>query len=624
MTSTTPNLELASGFPAPSYEQWKAMVDKALKGADFDKRLVTRTADGIAIKPLYARKDALVSAQGDMPGSAPYTRGTNAVRFGFGWDIRTIHIEQDPATANKAILEDLQGGVNSIALHIGASGLPATKEALAVALDGVMLDACPVVLGPGESAFDAALALNAIWAERSIDNVMRQGSYGCDPLGTLAHQGYLNEALDTALARAAALVETSRPYPHVTALTADAVPYHVAGASEAQELGIMLATLVAYLKACERGGITPAKALPKISVALAADADQFSTIAKLRAARKLVWRVAEACGAGDAAARVQFACPTSYRMMAKRDPWTNILRTTIACAGAAIGGADAICVLPFTFALGKPDAFARRVARNIQIVCQEESHLGRVTDPSGGSWYVEQLTAETAKKGWEIFQDIEARGGMLPGLTTGYVQEMIEQTAQARAKQIATGRAELTGVSAFPLLGDDGIKAEPWPQVQASPGTPEIEVRRLNMHRLGEAFEALRDASDAKGGFKVFLASMGEIAEHNVRSTWIKNYLAAGGITALMSDGYKTPEDAAAAFKASGATAACICSSDAVYANVAEATAKALKDAGASLVLMAGRPGDKEAALKAAGVDQFLSAGADAVATLKGLQEKLS
>lgn len=623
MTATTPNLDLASGFPAPSYEQWKAMVDKALKGADFDKRLVARTADGIAIKPLYARKDALVSAEGDMPGCAPYTRGTNPVRFGFGWDIRTIHIEQDPAAANKAILEDLAGGVNSIALHVGGNGLPATKEALSKALDGVLLDVCPIVLASGEAAFDAATVLNAIWADRGIDNVMRQGSYGCDPLGTLASQGYLNEALDTALARGVALVEAARPFPHVTALTADAVPYHVAGASEAQELGIMLATLVAYLRACERGGIPPAKALPKISVALAADADQFSTIAKLRAARKLVWRVADACGAGEAAARVQFACPTSYRMMAKRDPWTNILRTTIACAGAAIGGADAICVLPFTFALGKPDAFARRVARNIQIVCQEESHLGRVTDPSGGSWYVEQLTEEVAKKGWEIFQDIEARGGMLPGLTTGYVQEMIEQTAQVRAKQIATGRVELTGVSAFPLLGDDGIKAEPWPAAEKSSGNPEIEVRRLNMHRLGEAFEALRDASDAKGGFKVFLASMGEIAEHNVRSTWIKNYLAAGGITALMSDGYKTAGAAAEAFKASGASAACICSSDAVYANVAEATAKALKDAGASLVLMAGRPGDKEAAMTAAGVDQFLFAGADAVATLKGLQDKL-
>jgi methylmalonyl-CoA mutase len=624
MTSATPNLDLARGFPAPSYEQWKTLVDKALKGADFDKRLVARTADGIAIKPLYARKDALVSAQGEMPGSAPYTRGTMPVRFGFGWDIRTIHIEQDPAVANAAILEDLAGGVNSIALHIGGPGLPATKEALDKALDSVLLDVCPIALGAGEAAFDAATALNALWTERGVDYVQRQGSYGCDPLGTLARQGYLKEAIDTALARAVALVKTALPMPHVTALTADAVAYHVAGASEAQELGIMLATLVAYLKDCERGGVAPADALSKISVALAADADQFSTIAKLRAARKLVWRVADACGAGEAAARVQFNCPTSYRMMAKRDPWTNILRTTIACAGAAIGGADAICVLPFTFALGKPDGFARRVARNIQIVCQEESHLGRVTDPAGGSWYVEQLTAEIAKKGWEIFQDIEARGGMLPGLTTGFVQEMIEQTAQARAKQIATSRVDITGVSAFPLLGEDGIKADPWPSAAAPAEEAEIEVAPLKMHRLGEAFEALRDASDAKGGFKVFAASMGEIAEHNVRSTWIKNYLAAGGITALISDGYKTPEEAAQAFKASGATAACICSSDAVYANLAQATAKALKDTGAKLVLMAGRPGDSEAALRAAGVDQFLSAGVDAVAALQGLQEKLS
>lgn len=622
MTSTPSNLELARGFPAPSYDQWKALVDKALKGADFDKRLVARTADGIAIKPLYARKDALVSAQGDVPGSAPYTRGTAATRN--GWDIRTIHIEQDPAIANKAILEDLQGGVNSIALHIGGPGLPGTKEALSKALDGVLLDVCAIALIAGEGAFDAAAALNGVWNDMGIDPAKRQGSFGDDPLGTLARQGYLSEAIDTALARAAALVKATLPMPHVTSLTADGVAYHVAGASEAQELGIMLATLVAYLKACERAGIEPADALPKISVALAADADQFSTIAKLRAARKLVWRVADACGAGDAAAKVQFATPTSYRMMAKRDPWTNILRTTIACAGAAIGGADAICVLPFTFALGKPDAFARRVARNIQIVCQEESHLGRVTDPSGGSWYVEQLTEEIAKKGWEIFQDIEARGGMLPGLTTGYVQEMIEQTAQARAKQIASGRLELTGVSAFPLLGDDGIKADVWPAPASGvEGKPEIEVTPLRAHRLGETFEALRDSSDAKGGFKVFLASMGEIAEHNVRTTWIKNYLAAGGIEALISDGYKTPEAAAEAFAASSASAACICSSDAVNAVLAEATAKSLKDAGAKLVLMAGRPGDKEATLKAAGVDQFLFAGADAVATLKGLQEKL-
>lgn len=625
MTTPKQNLELASGFPAPSQDLWRSMVDKALKGADFDKRLVTRTADAIAVKPLYTRKDELVSAQGNLPGHAPFTRGTAPRRDGLGWHIAALHIEQDPKTANTAILEDLAGGVNVIALHVGGPGLPATKDALDAALQDVLLDVCPIALLSWENSFESAAALQAVWAARNIPEANRAGSFGADPLGTLAIQGRLADTIDTAMARAVALAKTALAMPRVAALTADGVAYHNAGASEAQELAVTLATLVAYLRACERAGIAPRDALPKISLALAADTDEFSTIAKLRAARKLVWRVADACGAGDMAAKVRLAVPTSYRMMAKRDPWTNILRTTIACAGAALGGADSICVLPFTVALGKPDAFARRVARNIQIVCQEESNLGRVADPAGGSWYVEQLTEDLARKAWEMFQDIEARGGMLPGLTTGYVQEMIAKTADARAKAIATGRAELTGISAFPLLGDDGIKVEAWPKPSAAAaGKAGIEVTPLTMHRLGEAFEALRDAADAMGGLKVFLASLGEIAEHNVRSTWIKNYLAAGGIEALMSDGYKSADEAAAAFKASGAKAACICSSDAVYASLAEATAKALKAAGAGNVLMAGRPGDREAALKAAGVDQFLYAGADAVATLKGLQTKLA
>ena len=627
--TTSADQKLASDFAAAKLDTWRSMVDKALKGADFDKRLVAKTADGLRVEPLYTRKDALVSAEGAMPGAAPYTRGTKAVRDGQGWDIRTMHFDSDPKAVNAAILDDLDGGVTSIALSIGANGLPPAKEALSIALKDVLLDVCPIILVAGEATFDAATALNAVWTERKLTPEQRHGSFGADPLGTLARQGYLSEAIDTALARAVALVTLAEPMPHVAAMTADGVMYHVAGATEAQELACMLSTLVAYLHACENGGIAPKDALPKINVALAADADEFSTIAKLRAARRLVWRVADACGAGDAAAKVQFACPTSYRMMAKRDPWTNILRTTIACTGAALGGADAICVLPFTFALGKPDAFARRVARNIQIVCQEESNLGRVTDPAGGSWYVEQLTDDLAKKAWDLFQDIEARGGMLVGLTSGYVQEIIAKSAETRAKAIATGRQEITGVSAFPILGDDNVKTEPWSKpAPSAPAKAAIEVTPLTMHRLGEAFEALRDAADAhasqgRGGYTVFLASMGEIAEHNLRTTWIKNYLAAGGIETLISDGYKSAVDAAAAFKASGAAAACICSSDAVNAGHAEATARALKAAGAKLVLMAGRPGDKEAALKSAGVDQFLFAGADSVAVLKGLQGRL-
>ncbi|HEY8129974.1 MAG TPA: methylmalonyl-CoA mutase family protein, partial [Hyphomicrobium sp.] len=512
----------------------------------------------------------------------------------------------------------------SIGLQVGGNGLPATKEAFSAALTGVLLDVCPIVLVAGENFFDAALALNATWDASSVKASERQGSFGADPLGTLAMTGRLSEPFETALARAVALMKATETCPRVQVVTADGVVAHVAGASEAQELAFMLSALVAYLRAAEEGGISPRDALPKINVALAADIDEFSTIAKLRAARRLIWRVADASGAGDVASAVTLNCPTSYRMMAKRDPWTNILRTTIACTGAALGGADAIVVLPFTFALGKPDAFARRVARNIQIVCQEESHLGRVNDPAGGSWYVENLSEDMAQKAWEIFQDIEARGGLLSGLTSGYIQETIAKTAEARARSIATVRQELTGVNAFPLLGDDGVHADPWPAPSAPSGKAAIEVTPLRPHRLGEAFEALRDAADAHGGFTVFLASLGEIADHNVRTTWTKNYLAAGGIAVLVSDGYKTPEAVAEAFRKSGAAAACICSSDTVNTTLAEPTTKALKAAGAKFLLMAGRPGEHESMLKFAGVDQFLFAGADAVATLKGLQEKLA
>ncbi len=624
MTTSTQELHLAQDFPATSVAQWRSLVEKALKGADFDKRLVTRTADGLKIAPLYTRGDALPGAANAIPGAPPYTRGTKAIRDGLGWDIRSFHIERDPKALNAAILEDLEGGVTSIGLQIGGNGLPAAREALSAALTGVLLDVCPIILVAGESSFDAALALIAEWEAKGIKASDRQGSFGSDPLGTLAMTGRLAEPIDTALARAVALMKTTADNPRVQVMTADGVVAHVAGASEAQELAFMLAALVSYLRAAEEGGVAPPQALPKINVALAADIDEFSTIAKLRAARRLIWRVADACGAGDAASAVRVNCPTSYRIMAKRDPWTNILRTTIACAGAALGGADSIVVLPFTFALGKPDAFARRVARNIQIVCQEESHLGRVNDPAGGSWYVENLSDDIAKKAWEIFQDIEARGGLLSCLRSNVIQEMIAKTADARAKSIATIRQELTGVNAFPLLGDDGVHVDPWPAPSTPAGKAAIEVSPLKPHRLGEAFEALRDAADAHGGFEVFLASMGEIVDHNVRTTWTKNYLAAGGIAALVSDGYKTPEAAAEAFKASGASAACICSSDTVNAALAAPTAKALKEAGAKFVLMAGRPGDHESALKAAGVDQFLFAGADAVATLKGLQQKLA
>lgn len=616
--------KLAQDFTAASRADWLALVDKVIKGADFDKKLVSKTADGLRIEPLYTPADAL-------PEPSPIVRGAVAAKPAGGWHIRQFHIETEPAAANAAIHEDLVGGVTAIALQIagsGGAGLSPDAKTLAAALQGVELGFCPVTLVAGDQTGAAAQALIEVWEKAGLSAVDRAGSFGADPIGDLARLGRVAPSLDARLAEAAALAKTALSSPHVQALVANGEPYHMAGASEAQELAAMLSTLVAYLRALEAAGIAPKDALAKIELMVALDDDQFLGLAKLRALRKLAGRVAEASGAGAAIGGLQIGAVTSMRMLTKRDPWNNILRTTIACVTGALGGADAICVLPFTMALGKPDGFARRVARNVQIVCQEESNLGRVADPAGGSWYIERLTADLAAKAWSIFQEIEGKGGIVAALKSGFVQGEIEKIAAQRRAAIATGRQEITGVSAFPLLGDDGVKIELWPVAAASPAQGALEIQPLKQERLAVAFEALRDTADqhaAKTGkpLAVFLASIGQVVDHNIRSTWVKNYLAAGGISAAMSDGYPDAASAAAAFKASGAAAACICSSDAIYAEHAVATAKALKAAGAKLVLMAGKPGEAEAALKAAGVDQFLFAGADAVATLSALQTKL-
>jgi methylmalonyl-CoA mutase len=611
---------LAAGFEPPSREAWLKLVEKVLKGADFEKRLVARTADGLALQPLYTRADAVAGAR--LTARTAYFPG--------GWDIRQRHAETDPKAANAAILDDLTGGATSILLQVtapGQAGLSYSAEALAIALKGVFLDACAIALDARENTMDAAGSLLEIWRAANVNENVRRGAFNYDPLGVLARTGTLYYPAQRSCEIAAKFANDCRTMTNMTALVADGRPYHEAGGSEAQELGAMLATLVAYLRACETAGLRPRAAFSKIGLALAADADLFLTIAKLRAARKLTARVAEACGATHAVDKLHIAATTSERMMAKRDPWVNMLRTTAACAGAAFGGADAVTVLPFTWAMGRPDAFARRIARNTQLVLQEESSLGRVADPGHGAWYIEKLTDDLAAAGWSQFQAIEARGGMAAALESGFIQAEIAKIADARGRDIAAGRLELTGVSAFPMLADDGVKMEPHalPEPIVNGGT---SVTPLLPRRLAEPFERLRDAADAHQARtgkrpQVFLASLGEIAVHSARSMWVRNFLAAGGIEAIAGPPLHNSADAGKAFADSGATIACIASSDQVYAELAEATAGALKAAGATRVLLAGRPKAQEAALKAAGVDTFIFAGCDAVALLTSLHEAL-
>ena len=379
---------------------------------------------------------------------------------------------------------------------------------------------------------------------------------------------------------------------------ADGRIIHNAGGSEAQELAFAIASAVEYLRALVANGVPLDAARGMIYFRLSADADEFLTIAKFRALRKLWARVEDACGLTPKPAYV--AAETAWRMMTKRDPYVNMLRMTIAVTAAGLGGADSIVALPHTAALGLPDAFARRIARNTQLILLEESNLAKVADPAAGSGAIEDLTSKLCAAAWAQFQEIEAAGGAWAALERGLIQKNVATVRTERQKAAARRKDAMTGTSDYPNLAElEAAVLVVAPVATPKEGAAAVTTEALPRIRLAEPFEALRDASDrmlAKTGArpKVFLANLGKLADFTARAMFAKNFYEAGGIEAVSNDGFKDQAAMVAAFKASGAKLACLCSSDAVYAEQAAAAAKALTAAGAT-VHLAGRPGEREA-----------------------------
>ncbi|MFF9569646.1 methylmalonyl-CoA mutase small subunit [Streptomyces sp. NPDC014685] len=608
-------LSLAAEFPAPAHEQWQRLVEGVLRksgkeaaGTAAEEALSTTVEDGLITRPLYTSRDSAPDA--GYPGFAPFTRGGTAEgNAAGGWDVRQRHTLADPARLNEAVLSDLENGVTSLWLTVGgAGGVPVSG--LARALEGVLLDLAPVVLDAGGELDAAARELLRIAAERGVDAPALRGNLGADPFALAARGG---TEPDTSDAVRWAL-RCAREFPGLRALTVDALPYHEAGGSAAEELGASLATGVAVLRDLTEAGLAVEQACGQLEFRYAATADQFLTIAKLRAARRLWSRVAEVCGAAGSGAQRQHAV-TSPVMMTRRDPWVNMLRTTLACLGAGVGGAGSVTVLPFDHALGLPDAFARRIARNTSTILLEESHLARVIDPAGGSWYVERLTAELADAAWSFFQEIERSGGQAAALRSGMIRERLAATWAARRKDLARRKEPITGVSEFPLLAERPVEREAAPADPVAPGG-------LPRVRRDEAFEALRARSDAHLAAtgqrpKVFLAALGPAAAHTARASFAANLFRAGGIEPVHDPVTVDATTAAGAFSASGATVACLCSNDALYAEQAAAVAGALRSAGAQRVFLAGRPGEH------AGVDEYVFAGSDVVAVLSSLLDRM-
>ncbi|MFD7668018.1 methylmalonyl-CoA mutase family protein [Streptomyces sp. NPDC059788] len=620
MTVQPPELPLAAAFPDADREQWQRLVEGVLRktgaaeaaGAAAEDALSTALQDGIQVRPLYTSEDAPAAADATgRPGFPPFVRAGRATGSTVaGWDVRQRHADTDPRRVNEAALADLENGVTSLWLTVGDGGVPAAD--LATALDGVYLDLAAVALEPGAEFAAAAEAWFRLCAEKGVAPSETAGTLGADPLGMVARTGGADGLAGQLEAAAGLARRCADEAPRMRALAVDALPYHEAGGSTTEELGCSLATGVAYLRELTAAGLGVDAACAQLEFRYAATADQFLTIAKLRAARRLWSRVAEVCGASPAARAQRQHAVTSTVMMTRRDPWVNMLRTTVAGLSAGVGGADAVTVLPFDAALGLPDAFARRIARNTQSILLDESHLSKVIDPAGGSWYVERLTDELARAAWGWFQEIEAAGGQAAALGSGLVGERLASTWRKRSADLAHRREPVTGVSEFPFLAEPAVERAAAP-VPAGGGLPRV--------RRDEAYEALRARSDAHLAAtgdrpKAFLAALGPAAVHTARAGFAANLFQAGGVEPVHDPVSVDAETAAGAFTASGAGIACLCSSDALYAEQAAEVAAALKAAGARQVLLAGKPGERREAYERAGVDAFVFAGCDAVGVL--------
>lgn len=586
-------------------------------GPEPEQMLQTQTYEAVAVRALYTRLDEL--PEPPLPGEWPFVRGADALRdVKSGWKVAEAFpansVAGDAADdVNSAVLAGLAEGVSALLVRVGDSGVvPAQLDKV---LQGVHLSMAPVMLDAGADYRAAAdVALELVSRVEPDQRDILSIDLGADPL-TAA----LSERPAARLAEAVEMAGRVAEQTGVRAITVDGPAFHNLGANATWELAGSIGAAVCYLRELTESGLPAAEALTQISFRLAADDDQFLTIAKIRALRRLWARVAAVLGAPDRGAAVVHA-ETSLPMMTQRDPWVNMLRTTLAAFGAGVGGADTVLVYPFDVAIeggfpGLATSFARRMARNIQLLLLEESHVGRILDPAGGSWFVEDLTNQLAHHAWEKFQTIERHGGFVDAVA--YIAGQIAEIADQRADDIAHRRTAITGVNEYPNV------AEPALPQHASQYSPPAAGKLI---RYAAEFEALRDRSDAhlaRSGSRpqVLLLPLGPLAEHNIRTTFASNLLASGGIEAVNPGSVDAHGVARAVADAGAPAVAVVCGTDSRYGAEASDVVAAARSAGVSHVCLAGA---QQAVAEAEHrPDDFLTAKINAVETLSSLLDRL-
>jgi methylmalonyl-CoA mutase len=700
-------INLLKDFPSPTYTEWKESAEKYLKGAPFEKKLVTKTYEGIELQPIYTEKDIRdITFIDEMPGYNYYVRGTEPEGYlNKSWEICQEIPYSFAEEFNKALKYDLERGQTSISLlldratqlgidadnakveEVGHQGISMSSlEDFSRALLNIDLKNYPIHINAGFSSIQILMILAAFLKKQNIDFDKIKGSIEADPIGFMLVDGSLPVSLKFAYDKMAMVLKWARyNMPKLRTIGINSLTFHNSGANAVQELAYVMATAVEYINQMIDRDLNINDIAQSIRLTFGIGPFYFMEVAKIRAARIIWAKIIETYKGNKESQKAKIHARTSFLNQTKYDPYVNILRTTTEAFSAVVGGVDSLHTNFFNECFEQPDEFSRRIARNTQIILNEETRLSKIIDPGAGSYYVEKLTDKVAKKAWTLLQEIENKGGVLKALKQGYLQEQVEKIYEKRRKDIAKRKTVIIGTNMYSNLKEKklDLKSLDYREIQKRrkqylkeykasrihkkhieelnnlcsdseniidvgietvlKGTTIGEITRaitrvsgdsvfiktLKIHRASEGFEEIRDAVEVYKEKKdcrpkLFLANMGSLSQYKARADFSKGFFEVGGFDVIYPKGFNTSEAAVNAALKSEARVMVICSTDETYPELVPPITKAIKDKKSDIVVvLAGNPKDQIEEYRKSGVDEFIYLGADAHLILLNILRKI-
>ncbi|XRG80553.1 methylmalonyl-CoA mutase family protein [Rossellomorea sp. GAMAL-10_SWC] len=637
------NLEenLFAEFPKPTVQEWRDVVEKSLKGATIEEKLVTKTYEEIILKPMYGEEDiANYPYLNAQPGEFPFVRGTSEQGYlEKPWEISQELDCSSPVEFNRVAKHDLDKGQTMLKIQLNESfetnlknnnsnkGLILTSiNDFRIAFQNINLEEVPLYIetvNGGQAFFGSFIAY---LQQQNYDFNKINGFIGMDPISNLVKEGTLPYSLENAYKMMAEITKWSaRHTANLRNILVQSHPYHDAGGNAVQELAFAISTGLEYLREMDNQQIPLDDAATKILFSFSVGSNFFMEIAKLRAARMIFARMLKELGGNEASQKMQIHSRTSSWTKTIYDPYVNILRGTVEAFAGVIGGSDSLHVSPFDESIKSSDEFSRRIARNTHLILEKESNLSKVADPAGGSWYIESLTYSLAEKAWELFQKIEEKGGMVKAIQEGFPQALVRQVAEEKSSNIKNRKDKFIGTNIYPNLNETVLEKKELDRKEVQGIKENIEsssehfvlqsgcsiediidaandgvtisnilnamnlveselprVNPLNIHRGAQPYESLRQNSqsykNSTGEFPtVFVANFGQVAAYKPRTDFVTDFFEVGGFKVLQNKGFSSIDDVINSFKKSESKIAVICSTDDQYSEVVPSLTNQIK-----------------------------------------------